>query len=303
MGLCTTNLSNDNAHCGACDRSCPSPSDVTHNSYLCLDSKCQFACFQFYADCNASEADGCETYTYADPANCGACGNACDPGVLCWQGACGCPNGYALCNGTCVSLSTQDNCGACDKVCAAPTVSSDPRWLCGPDKTPPHTAWLCGNESCELRCTDLFANCDPDFCGNGCERDVSSDPNNCGACGNTCGPCQQCYMGQCLGSSDSQSDLLHDPLNCNACDNACPGPYGKGANGAPTCVDGQCGYTCYPHFADCDHRVSNGCEVNLWEDPNHCGSCDTRCDLGPDQACVEGVCLTKPCNSDAGIVR
>jgi len=56
--------------------------------------------------------------TDGDRDNCGFCGNACKDGVLCWRGACGCPNGYTQCGDDCKKLdSDRDNCGACGKMC------------------------------------------------------------------------------------------------------------------------------------------------------------------------------------------
>lgn len=35
--------------------------------------------------------------------------------------------------------------------------------------------------------------------------------------------------------------------------------------------------TCYRSFADCDRNPTNGCEVDLRVDPDHCGRCDAAC--------------------------
>ena len=34
---------------------------------------------------------------------------------------------------------------------------------------------------------------------------------------------------------------------------------------------------CYQSFADCDGNPTNGCEIDLRLDPDHCGRCDERC--------------------------
>jgi hypothetical protein len=50
---------------------------------------------------------------------------------------------------------------------------------------------------------------------------------------------------------------------------------------------------CTGNNADCDHDPKNGCEVDLSDDPLHCGRCETACQY-PDCACQAGV-LTLVC--------
>ncbi len=46
---------------------------------------------------------------------------------------------------------------------------------------------------------------------------------------------------------------------------------------------------CDSGYANCDLDVANGCEININEDPNNCGSCGNVCSSG---VCKEGVCLS-----------
>jgi hypothetical protein len=84
------------------------------------------------ADATPSDSGGCvapETTCggvcvslASDPANCGACGNACTPGEVCSASACtsGCGVGLSNCGGSCVDLKTDPaNCGACATPCAS----------------------------------------------------------------------------------------------------------------------------------------------------------------------------------------
>ncbi len=312
-GLCTTDTSRDVKHCGSCDTRCPRPPNVFHATALCAGSKCALACDELYADCNKSDKDGCETSTSDDPKNCGACGNACADGDICWRGACGCPTGYTQCGDDCKLLdSDRDNCGACGKLCRAPK-SDDPAWICGPSLSPPNTLWTCASASCILDCKPLFGNCNENLCADGCEIDLKTDSNNCGACGNKCAANQDCVDGTCIcpaGTTrcgDVCTDLSVDPDNCGICGNPCPGPVptrgrgGEVSHGSPSCSGGQCSYTCFAGFADCNRNIVDGCEVDLGSDPTNCGGCGTKCNAGLSQPCVTGKCLTKPCEPGPGI--
>lgn len=309
---CGVDLRSDVEHCGACDTPCPERTKSTHGSFLCSESTCRIACDPMFADCNNSTADGCETPTESDPKNCGACGNACKDGVLCWKGACGCPSGFTACGTECKQLdSDADNCGACGNVCRAPKDPADPRWVCGPKVTPDHTDWSCATGACKLTCAGGFGDCNQSFCGDGCETDLRFDDQNCGACGNACAPGQTCNFGTCAcppGLTLCRGecvDIDKDPRNCGLCGHKCPGPAatwpGQVSTGSPTCEGGECGYVCYPGFADCDGSPNNGCEAKLASDQNNCGACGNRCDVGAGQPCVAGTCLTKAC--ERGVLR
>jgi len=53
---------------------------------------------------------------------------------------------------------------------------------------------------------------------------------------------------------------------------------------------------CDPGYTDCDGDPSNGCEVNLQKDPEHCGSCTTSCAAeSAETACVSGACVILAC--------
>jgi hypothetical protein len=79
--------------------------------------------------------------------------------------------------------------------------------------------------------------------------------------------------------------VLTDPANCGDCGAVCPAPSGA----TPTCMGGRCGYACDAAHADCDERPSNGCEVTLATEHEHCGRCGTACT--DRQECRSGVCV------------
>jgi hypothetical protein len=88
------------------------------------------------------------------------------------------------------------------------------------------------------------------------------------------------------------TDLQTDTANCGVCGRACPAPTDGGASAVATCVAGACGIACTPGFTDCDHDVSNGCEVATANDVHNCGACDHACPVPQNTTatCAGGVC-------------
>jgi alpha-tubulin suppressor-like RCC1 family protein len=114
--------------CGASCQVCMIPNGTP----ACTAGACTIAsCNPGFADCNGSAADGCETSTSTDSANCGLCGNVCNnlPNVAtgtCLASSCNvvvCDGGFADCTGAsgCETSIVDDasNCGACGRTCGA----------------------------------------------------------------------------------------------------------------------------------------------------------------------------------------
>ena len=131
------------------------------------------------------------------------------------------------------------------------------------------------------------------FCGGIC-TDISSDPSNCGACGQACGPGVPCNNGTCgclpgqtkcgdsccLGTccNGTCTDTNSDKQNCGGCDNAC----GVGEN----CLLG----TCFPGcLVDCSRW--NGCKQQCGGWPPGLGNagCWEDC-LKPWTDCLNSTC-------------
>lgn len=132
---------------GCADNNCQPCAKLDHASVGCnLNGQCAVsACDQGYKNCNAQDPDGCEVNTQNDPANCGACKNACSlthAQAKCNVGVCEiaqCDAGFDNCNGQhpdgCeVSLKDDPaNCGACKNACSSKACeASKCNPLCGP---------------------------------------------------------------------------------------------------------------------------------------------------------------------------
>ena len=104
-------------------------------------------------------------------------------------------------------------------------------------------------------------------------------------CVGFCGPGGACDNGlSCC--SPLCVDETTDPANCGQCGNAC-GPFPHATAG---CAGSQCDIDkCDPGFDNCNGVVSDGCETNTDSDPQHCGSCNKAC--ASDQMCSGGKCV------------
>ena len=81
-------LLNDVGNCGACGAMCKPPGP--NQGRACKKGVCEYECAPGFADCNGDPSDGCEVNLDIHPANCGACGNACNiaAGQPCVEGKC-----------------------------------------------------------------------------------------------------------------------------------------------------------------------------------------------------------------------
>ncbi len=232
---------NDVNNCSACGKVC----SVANGVPQCSGGTCQIeACSTGFGDCDRNAANGCETNLSTSVNNCGACGNACSEAngtPSCTGGQCviaSCNAGWADCdhnaaNGCETNLSSdQQNCGACGSVCSANNATG-----------------ACSAGICAITCNQGWGNCDGNF-SNGCETNLVTSVNNCGACGVVC----------------------------------------SAANAVSACSGGACTIaSCSPGFADCNGNARDGCEINILNDPANCGACGRACNAG--QSCSAGNCI------------
>ena len=182
-----------------------------------------------------------------------------------------------------------NNCGACGAACSTN-----------------HIARACASGSCETgACNAGFGDCNGDKRLDGCELNLTNTVGNCGGCGVVCSsngiPAPTCVSSTCngacaLGLADCNYNKLVDgcevnlstsPGNCGACGLACS----SNNIPAPTCSSAFCNGACASGFADCNgNKQADGCEVNLSNDSNNCGSCGHGCS-GAAPTCSFGVCI------------
>ncbi len=103
----------------------------------------------------------------------------------------------------------------------------------------------------------------------------------------------------CLASANATPQCVNldtDTNNCGECGNVCPVPQ---QGGTASCLFGQCQMGCANGLTVCgvaqstDGGADAGFDapicIDTSVDPNHCGTCDTRCTAS--QICTAGACV------------
>ena len=208
-----------------------------------------------------------------------------------------CTDGKTCCGNKCFDTkSDPTHCGSCDPCPGA--LTGDVSCVAG---------------ACKTTCAMGKADCNS-IPADGCEAVLATDKNNCGKCGTSCivanadGACAAgaCTVGACkpgFGDCDKtvangcESALDNDPANCGGCGKACP----SYPNAKAVCELGQCKLqlVCNTGFADCNKKIDDGCEVNVFGDVNSCGQCGTVCPTiaHGKGGCSMGACTVASCDS------
>ncbi len=260
-------------NCAACSNVCPTGAAL-NGTATCTAGVCGTTCNAGYANCNGMAADGCETPTANNPANCGMCGRACPSGQSCTAGTCTtiCTAPNLTCSGVCTDVQTSaTNCNTCGNVCP----------------TPPNAVGACRAGVCGLGpCNAGFGDCTSVA---GCETNINTTVTHCGVCGRACtfpnaaATCVAgaCVMGACTGTfrdcdsnpaNGCETDTSNNTNNCGACGTVCR----IDARTSNSCVASRCAPTCNAGYAECDRDPANGCEVSTRTNLN-CGTCGTAC--------------------------
>lgn len=95
----------------------------------------------------------------------------------------------------------------------------------------------------------------------------------------TCGPGEK-YCGACVSVGDPAWGCT--PTGCQPC----AIPHAQSACNASNCTM----VSCDSGWTDCNANPSDGCEVNLSQDPMNCATCGHVCPGGANVSCVNGQC-------------
>ena len=280
---------------------------------------CPFVCFDDVA--NVQCIGSCEPGAQ----QCSEIGNAqtCDD-LGSWVTSAACPNACSggECVGSCEPGNTQcagddvqfcneegswdpvDTCefvcsgaGDCIGVCepgevdcmgdTSRTCNSQGQWESGSE-----CPFLCSAGSCTGVCEPGAKKCSGDgtqTCNSsgvwGSVETCPEGPNETASCsGNgTCGASCDSGFDDCTGAAGCETNLS-SLSNCGACGNACdPDP----DNASPICTMFGCGFTCDEGWDDENGLPGDGCEMNVYTDPDNCGAAGNSCFGGE---CVMGSC-------------
>ena len=251
-----------------CNTASCSPCALPNATARCGANGCEIdVCDGGFEDCDGKPETGCEVNLQFDPTNCGVCQNNCitskGPNYICENGQCAVTD------------------------CVPPTTAN-----CDGDKT------------------------------NGCEVDTLVDVDNCGFCTNKCdlnhavAKCEgvqqgavqvgECAIDKCNGSWEDcdkiagngcEIDTGVNTDHCGGCGNKC-----NANHGAPGCLLGNCLIACHPNWGNCNITTTDGCETDLLNDANHCGTCGKKCSPQNVTApkCTAGGCDYVACSPGFG---
>ncbi|MBN1605251.1 MAG: hypothetical protein JW940_01385 [Polyangiaceae bacterium] len=260
MGECLAGYWNTD---GDPDNGCEYPCAPTHGGVE--------ACDGLDNDCNGEIDDDVDTSS--DPAHCGACGTSCigrfpNAEPSCVDGEC------AL--GDCVAgYSNQD--GDVDNGC---------EYSCSATCSFPFATALCDDDgSCHMGdCLPGYWDIDEDP-DNGCEYPCAPTHDGVEACDGIDNDCNHLI--------DDGVDTSSDPLNCGGCGQSCVGRYD---NAEPTCFDGECVRgPCLDGYLDLDGDPDNGCEFSC---DATCAVPFAVSSCAQDGSCLMGECLVGYRNND-----
>ena len=280
---CRYTMSEDAAHCGACNYVCSAHPLKNAKSTSCIDGQCQYVCDDNFTNIGGATASTINCVDFMTDSNhCGKKDNVCKDGNVCIGGHCKanpCTNSSETAclvgeENKCfnINATNKDHCGACNYKCSDHNVTNA-------------TSDACYDGECQYTCNTGFVNV-----GGGATADTikcidpRNDYNHCGKLdANTYEDCSKnpgtkCVDGVCTlncptGQQDCGTHCLNfTELNIDKCNNG-------------TLV-------CLKDFENVDGKLENGCEVDTMTDNKYCGENMIECQNG---YCKDGVCTLSSC--------
>ena len=280
---CKYTMSEDAAHCGACNYVCSAHPLKNAKSNSCIDGQCQYVCDDNFTNIGGATASTINCVDFMTDSNhCGKKDNVCKDGNVCIGGHCKanpCTNSSETAclvgeENKCfnINATNKDHCGACNYKCSDHNVTNA-------------TSDACYDGECQYTCNTGFVNV-----GGGATADTikcidpRNDYNHCGKLdANTYEDCSKkpgtkCVDGVCT---------LNCPTGQQVCGTHC---LNFTELNIDKCNNGT--LVCLKDFENVDGKVENGCEVNLKTDSNNCGIKGKKCENG---YCNNGTCQTTNC--------
>ena len=280
---CRYTMSEDAAHCGACNYVCSAHPLKNAKSNSCIDGQCQYVCDDNFTNIGGATASTINCVDFMTDSNhCGKKDNVCKDGNVCIGGHCKanpCTNSSETAclvgeENKCfnINATNKDHCGACNYKCSEHKVTNA-------------TSDVCKAGKCQYTCNTGFVNV-----GGGATADTikcidpRNDYNHCGKLdANTYEDCSKkpgtkCVDGVCTPNCPTGQQvcgthcLNFAELNIDKCN-----------NGALVCLK---------DFENVDGKVENGCEVDTMTDNKYCGENMIECQNG---YCKDGVCTVSSC--------
>lgn len=301
--------------CGGGCKPCETGLDC-HSNEDCVSKVCSTQGICSEASCTDTVSNGTETGVDCGGERCSGCpaGSPCRLPTDCMSEICSE-------DGVCF-VSCLDNRGECDGDTSAPSLECETNLLTDPDHcggcgnvcNPLHALPQCISGACNVgSCEEPYDDCD-NYANNGCEINLSSDVENCGACGMAClaiNGTPSCEGSECRidcesGFGDCNLDprdgcekaVTADVRNCSECGHVCPERDGYTA----FCNGGVCGETmCPAGLGNCNGDEGDQCEQDILTSVENCGACGNLCIVANGSAsCVDGECVVDDCSTGFG---
>lgn len=172
---------------------------------------------------------------------------------------------------------------------------------CLPGKTACGAGQYCGvDKECHIGCSSN-ADCLKGSCDVAQNRCVGCETAADCAAGTRCDVTTGTCVPSCENSSHCPSgwvcctgvcaNLELDDANCGSCGTSC-----ARTNAKVGCSETGCHLLeCKAGYADCNGRISDGCEIEVSSNASNCGTCGTTC--ASHQVCKSSTCVTADCTA------